>query len=76
LSTYGRALDGDAALALDVHPVQVLGPHLAIGHHAGELQHAVGQRGLAVVDMRNDAEVPDNAQVGMTGAGRGLRTIR
>ena len=72
----GLALDGDAALALDVHPVQVLGPHLAVGHHPGELQHAVGKRGLAVVDMRNDAEVPDDAQVGMTGAGRGLRTIR
>ena len=72
----GLALDRDAPLALDVHPVQVLGPHLAVGHHAGELQHAVRESGLAVVDVRDDAEVPDNAHVGMTGAGRGLRTIR
>ena len=70
------ALDGDAALPLDVHPVQVLRAHLPVAHHPGELQHPVGQRGLAVVDVRDDAEVPDHAQVGMTGAGRGLRAIR
>ena len=52
-------LDGDAALALDVHPVQVLGPHVAVGDDAGELQHPVGQRRLAVVDVGDDAEVPN-----------------
>ena len=70
------ALDGDPAFPLDVHPVQVLRPHLPVGDHAGELQHPVGQGRLAVVDVRDDAEVPDYAQVGMTGAGRGLRAIR
>jgi hypothetical protein len=29
-----------------------------------------------MVDVRDDAEVPDNAHVGMTGTGRWLRTIR
>ena len=72
----GLALDRDAALALDVHPVQVLRPHLAVRHHAGVLQHPVREGGLAVVDVRDNAEVPDNAHVGMTGAGRGVRTIR
>ena len=57
----GLALDRDAALALDVHPVQVLRAHLAVLDHAGELQHPVRERGLAVVDVRDDAEVADHA---------------
>ncbi len=52
-------LDRDAAFAFDVHPVQVLRAHIAVGDHAGELQHPVGQRGLAVVDVGDDAEVPN-----------------
>ena len=61
------ALDRDAALALDVHPVQVLGAHLPPFDDAGQLQHPVGQGGLAVVDVRDDAEVADH---GLVGAGR------
>ncbi len=61
------ALDGDAALALDVHPVQVLGAHLAPVDDAGQLQHPVGQGGLPVVDVRDDAEVADH---GLVRAGR------
>jgi hypothetical protein len=57
-------LDGDAAFALDVHAVQVLGPHLPLLDHAGDLQHAVGKGRLAVVDVRDDAEVPDQLRVG------------
>jgi len=53
-------LDGDAAFALDVHPVQVLRPHLPGVDHTGQLQHPVGQRGLAVVDVGDDAEVADS----------------
>ncbi|MDQ1203685.1 hypothetical protein QE377_000044 [Microbacterium sp. SORGH_AS 862] len=56
---HGLALDRDAALALDVHPVQVLRAHVAVGDDAGDLQHAVGQRRLAVVDVGDDAEVAD-----------------
>jgi hypothetical protein len=52
------ALDRDAALALDVHPVEVLRPGAALVQHLGELQHPVGQRRLAVVDVRDDAEIP------------------
>ena len=59
----GLALDRDAALALDVHPVQVLGAHLPPLDDAGQLQHAVGQRGLAVIDVRDDAEVADHGLV-------------
>ena len=54
-------LDGDAALALDVHLVEVLRAHLPCVDDPGELQHPVGQRRLAVVDVGDDAEVPDVA---------------
>ncbi len=53
------ALDGDAALALDIHGVEQLSLHVALGHGARELEDAVGQRGLAVVDVRDDGEVAD-----------------
>ena len=63
---HGLGLDGDAALALDVHAVQVLGTHVTGLDDAGGLEHAVGQGGLAVVDVRDDAEV---AQPGLLGGG-------
>ena len=52
-------LDGDAALALDVHRVEQLGLHVALLHRVGELEDAVRDRRLAVVDVRNDREVAD-----------------
>ena len=52
-------LDGDAALALEVHRVEHLRRHFALAQRAGQLQQPVGQRGLAVVDVRDDAEIPD-----------------
>ena len=57
-------LDGDAALALDVHAVEVLGPHRPVVDDARELQHPVCQRRLTVVDVGNDAEVPDPRGIG------------
>ena len=51
--------DGDAAFALQVHGIEHLRMHLALGERAGELQQAVGQRGFAVVNVRNDAEIAD-----------------
>ncbi len=58
------ALDGDTALALDVHPVEVLSPHRAVVDDPGGLQHPVGQRRLAVVDVSDDAEVADHRGIG------------
>ena len=52
-------LDGDAALALQIHRVEHLRGHLALAQRAGQFQQAVGQRRLAVVDVRNDAEISD-----------------
>ena len=56
---HGLALDRDAALALDVHPVEVLRAHRPVVDDAGDLQHPVGQGRLAVVDVGDDAEVAD-----------------
>ena len=49
-------LDGDAALALEIHRVEVLRPHVAGVDRAGELQDPVGEGGLAVVDVGHDGE--------------------
>ena len=56
---HGLALDGNAALALDVHAVEQLGLHIAMGHGTRHLQDAVGDGRLAMVDMGDNAEVAD-----------------
>ena len=54
--------DGDAALALQVVRVHhALANAFVCGEGAGLLQQAVDQRGLAVVDMRDDRDVADGA---------------
>ena len=52
-------LDRDPALALDVHAVEILGFHLARGNGTGAFKEPIGERGFAVVDVRDDAEVSD-----------------
>ena len=47
---HGVGLDGDAALALQVHGIEYLGLHLACGERAGEFQQPVGECGLAMID--------------------------
>ena len=56
-------LDRDAPLALEVHRVEVLRPHVAGVDGAGELEDAVGERALAVVDVGDDREVADAGEV-------------
>ena len=56
---HGLRLDGDAALALDVHRIEHLLDHLARLEPAGELDQPVGERRLAVVDMGDDREIAD-----------------
>ena len=52
--------DGDAALALLVVGVEHALFHLLVlAEHAGRVQQAVDQRGLAVVDVRDDGDVAD-----------------
>ena len=59
LEPHRVLLDGDAALALEVHGVEELLAHLALGEGPRALHQAVGERGLAVVDVGDDREVAD-----------------
>ena len=52
-------LDRDAPLALEIHRVEELVAHLALGDRLGHLEDAIGQRRLAVVDVGDDREVAD-----------------
>ena len=52
-------LDGDAALAFDGEVIQVLGLHIPRLDGARALQEAICERGLAVVDVRDDGKVAD-----------------
>ncbi len=52
-------LDGDAALALDVHGIEHLLLHLAEIEPAGHLDKPVGERRFSVVDMSDDREIAD-----------------
>ncbi len=56
-------LDGDAALALDVHGIEHLAFHFAGVQPAAALDQAVGERRLAVVDMRDDREIANEIGV-------------
>ena len=57
VQAHGLRLDGNAALALDVHRIEHLFHHLALLQPAGRLDQPVGKRGFAVVDMRDDGEI-------------------
>ena len=54
-----------AVLALNVHIVEHLGVagHFAVGEASRRLDQPVGERALAVVDMRDDREIADSADV-------------
>ena len=54
-------LDGDAAFALEVVGVEHLVPHLPLVQRARDFQEPVGKRRLAVIDVRDYAEVADEA---------------
>ena len=54
---HGLRLDRDAALALEIHRVEQLLAHLARRDGAGQLEDAIRERRLAVVDVRDDREV-------------------
>src|SRR3546814_10234656 len=56
---YRLGLDGDAAFALDRVVVEHLGFHLARGQASAQLDDAVGQGRLAVVDVGDDREIAD-----------------
>ena len=55
------AFDGDAPLPFQFHGIENLVHHVALRVHAGFFQNPVGQRRLAVIDMRDDAEIANPA---------------
>ncbi len=57
----GVGFDGDAALPLKVHAVKQLVLHVALGDGLGFFQQAVGQGGFPVVNMGDNAKIPDMA---------------
>ena len=54
LQRGGLRLDGYPPLLLDVHRVEHLLAHLAISEAAATRDESIGQRGLAMIDVRND----------------------
>lgn len=52
-------LDGDAALALEIHRVEDLLPDFPVGQAATTQDQAIGQGGFAMVDMGDDREITD-----------------
>ena len=55
----GVGLDRDAALALDIHGVEQLRLHVALLDGTRELEDAIADGGLPVIDMGDDREVSD-----------------
>jgi hypothetical protein len=50
-------LDRDATLTLEVHRVEHLRLHLTVFETAAKLDEPVGQRRLAMIDVRDDREI-------------------
>src|SRR5581483_11071271 len=69
---HGARLDCDTALALEIHRVEELLLELALAERTSAFQQAVGERRLAVVDMRDDGEVADQRGIGHW---RGARAV-
>ncbi len=59
IQANGLRLDGDAALALDLHVVEHLVDHLALGEAARLLDQAIGEGRFPMVDMRDDGKIAD-----------------
>ncbi len=59
----GLGLDGYAALALELHGVQDLVHPFPLGDRLGDVQQPVGEGALAVVDVRDYAEIAGTLDV-------------
>jgi hypothetical protein len=55
--------DGDAALALQIHGVEHLLVHFALRKRPGHFEQAIGKRGFAVIDVRDDTKIADELWV-------------
>ncbi len=59
LHSHCARLDSDAFFALEIHRIEELLHHLPRSNGSSQFQQSIGQRGFAVVDMRDNAEIPD-----------------
>jgi hypothetical protein len=59
LHPYRLKLDGNSPFLLNIHGIEQLRVHVAFGHRASNLKHAVGQGRFAVVDVRNNTKISD-----------------
>src|ERR671937_1696604 len=77
VDAHGLCLDRDPALALELHGVEHLLAHLPTRDGVGELEDAVGERRLAVVDVGDDRKVANSFLVHakLTRGADGLATI-
>ena len=55
----GFGFDRDAAFLLEIHVVENLSGHFALGERAGHFQQAIGKRGFAVIDVSDDRKISD-----------------
>ena len=55
----GLCLDRDAALAFDIHRVEHLRFHFAVGQPSAQLDNAVGQSGFAVIYVGDNRKISD-----------------
>src|SRR4030095_15398179 len=60
---YGVRLDGNAALAFQIHCVEDLFRHFSLRESSGDFEKPVCKRALTVIDMCDDREVPNVLQV-------------
>ena len=63
LEPNGRHLDGDPPLPLDVHAIEHLLAHLLGSNGPGGLEEAVRERGLPVVNMRDNAKIANEGLI-------------
>ena len=63
LHLYGMALNGYATLSLKVHIIEHLGLQVLTYYSACGLEQTVGKCAFAVVNMGNNAEIPDFVHV-------------
>jgi hypothetical protein len=59
VNLYGMAFNGDAFFPLQVHIIQYLVHHIPFADGFGMLQQSVGQGAFTVVNMSDDAKIPD-----------------
>src|SRR5687768_13439015 len=64
LQAHRLRLDRDAALALELQLVQELVDALAVRDGARDVEDAIREGALAMIDVSDDGEVADSARVG------------